>query len=117
MPDTTSNTQQMEELTRAISTLLPAIKGLEDSLRAMDREALTRQAEMATSHDRIEAALETLVEKEKKIQATLEEQMKAQQSLTTALPKLDQQLLKSTTTSDRLEGQIASLLSLLQGPA
>lgn len=117
MPDTTSNQQQMEELTRAISTLLPAIKGLEDSLRAMDREALTRQAEMATSLDRIAAALETIVVKEEKIQVTLEDQMIAQQSLTTALPKLDQQLLKSATTSQHLEGQIALLLTLLQGPA
>jgi len=117
MPDTTSNAQQMEELTRAISTLLPAIKGLEDSLRAMDREALTRQAEMATSLDRIAAALETLVEKENQIQTILQDQMKAQQSLTTALPKLDQQLVESVATSERLEGQIASLLALLRGPA
>ena len=53
MPDTTHNPQQMEDLTQAIATLLPAIARLEETLRSMDKEALARQQQMAEALDRM----------------------------------------------------------------
>jgi chromosome segregation ATPase len=117
MPDPTPQTQQMEDLTQAISTLLPAILRLEESLRLMDREALERQKAMAEALDRIATALETLPESQAELQKALSDQKSTTASLTEAMTALDQRLITDTDRRAELAKIITALINLLKGPA
>jgi ABC-type spermidine/putrescine transport system permease subunit II len=79
MADTTHNPQQMEDLTQAIATLLPAITQLEETLRSMDKEALARQQQMVEALDRIAAALESLPERQDRVMTALSKQTRSTQ--------------------------------------
>jgi len=107
----------MEDLTQAISTLLPAIIQLEQSLRSMDREAMERQKEMAEALDRIAVALETLPESQAELQKALFDQKNTSASLTEAMTALDKRLITDTDRRAELAKAISALITLLQGPA
>jgi chromosome segregation ATPase len=117
MPDPIPQTQQMEDLTQAISTLLPAILRLEESLRSMDREAMERQKAMAEALDRIAAALENLPENQVELQKALADQKSTSATLTEALTALGQRLTADTDRRVELAKAISELMTLLQGPA
>ncbi|OYU19636.1 MAG: hypothetical protein CFE34_04440 [Rhodobacteraceae bacterium PARR1] len=117
MPDSTPVPQQMAELTQAIYTLLPAVKRLEDCLTSMDQEAILRQQQMAEALSRIAAALGMLLDKENQSLAAMGEQKKAHQALTDDLQTMSRSLLTSAASIEKLEGQISSLLMVLQSPA
>jgi len=117
MPDPIPQTQQMEDLTLAISTLLPAILRLEESLRSMDREALERQKAMAEALDRIATALETLPESQAELQKALTDQKSTSATLTETMTALGQRLTKDADRRDELAKAISVLITLLQGPA
>ncbi len=117
MPDPIPQTQQMEDLTQAISTLLPAILRLEESLRSMDREALERQKAMAEALDRIATALETLPESQAELQKALADQKSTSATLTETMTALGQDLTTDTDRRAELAKAISALITLLQGPA
>ncbi|MCF8516482.1 MAG: hypothetical protein K9G72_19260 [Rhodobacteraceae bacterium] len=117
MPDTTHNPQQMEDLTQAIATLLPAIARLEETLRSMDKEALARQQQMAEALDRIAAALETLPERQETLMTALSAQTRASATLATAMRLLDQRLTVEAETRAELTSTMAAMKRLLEGPA
>jgi chromosome segregation ATPase len=117
MPALIPQTQQMEDLTQAISTLLPAILQLEESLRSMDQEALERQKDMAGALDRIATALETLPESQAELQKALSDQKNTSDSLTEAMAALDQRLIADADRRAALAKAISALITLLQGPA
>ena len=117
MLDPIPQTQQIDDLTQAISTLLPAIMRLEESLRSMDREALARQKAMAEALDRIATALETLPESQAELQRALADQKSTTAYLTEAMTALDQRLTKDTVRRAELAKAISALITLLQGPA
>jgi len=117
MADTTHNPQQMEDLTQAIATLLPAITQLEETLRSMDKEALARQQQMAEALDRIAAALESLPERQERVMTALSKQTRSTQTLTTAMESLDQRLKKEAEKRAELTSTMAEMIKLLDGPA
>lgn len=117
MPDTTHNPQQMEDLTQAIATLLPAIARLEETLRSMDKEALARQQQMAEALDRIAAALETLPEQQETLMTALSAQTHASATLATAMEALDRRLTQEAEKRAKLTSTMAGLIQLLEGPA
>ena len=117
MPDPISQTQQMEDLTQAISMLLPAITQLEESLRSMDKEALNRQQEMAQSLDRIASALEDLPKSQVELQNSLSDQNSTSALLTEAMTALNQRLISDADRRAELAKTITALINLLEGPA
>lgn len=117
MADTTHNPQQMEDLTQAIAALLPEIARLEETLRSMDKEALTRQQQMAEALDRIAAALESLPERQKSVMTALSKQTRSTQTLTTAMESLDQRLTEEAEMRAELTSTMAEMIKLLDGPA
>lgn len=117
MPDTTPTTRQMEDLTRAISTLLPAIRRLDESLQAMDQEALARQNQMAQALDRIAAALETLPESQAGLLTALSEQKRTSTTLLEAMRVLEQRLITQAEKHAELTATMAGMIRLLEGPA
>lgn len=117
MPDLAPTTQQMEDLTQAISTLLPAITRLEETLRSMDQEALARQQQMAEALHRIAAALETLPERQEKLMIVLSEQTRTAETLNAAMTSLDQRLTKEAEKRVELTTVMAAMIRLLEDPA
>jgi uncharacterized membrane-anchored protein YjiN (DUF445 family) len=117
MPDPISQTQQMEDLTQAISMLFPAITQLEESLRSMDKEALSRQKEMAQSLDRIASALEDLPKSQVALQKSLSDQKTTSAILTQAMTTLGQRLTSDADRRAELAKTITGLINLLEGPA
>lgn len=117
MPDTTAPPQQMDDLTQAIATLLPAISRLEETLRSMDKEALERQKGMAEAMDRIAAALESLPERQEKLMAVLAEEARIASSLVTAMQSLDQHLTRDAEKRAELTSTMSGMIKLLEGPA
>lgn len=117
MADTTHNSQQMEDLTQAITTLLPALTRLEETLRSMDKEALARQQQMAEALDRIAAALETLPERQESLMTALAKQTRTAETVTTAMESLDRRLAQEAEKRAELTSTMAGLIQLLEGPA
>ena len=117
MADTPHNPQQMEDLTQAIATLLPAITRLEETLRSMDKEALARQQQMAEALDRIAAALETLPERQETLMTALSAQTHASATLATTMETLDRRLTQEAEKRAELTSTMAGLIQLLEGPA
>lgn len=117
MADTTHNPQQVEDLTQAIATLLPAITRLEETLRSMDKEAMDRQKAMAEALDRIAAALETLPKQQESLMTALSAQTRASATLATAVRLLDQRLTVEAETRAELTSTMAAMKRLLEGPA
>lgn len=117
MADTTHNSQQMEDLTQAIATLLPAITRLEETLRSMDKEALDRQKAMAEALDRIAAALEALPKQQESLMTGLSAQTRTAETLTAAMESLDRRLTQEAEKRAELTSTMAGLIQLLEGPA
>lgn len=117
MPDTTHNPQQMEDLTQAIATLLPAITRLEHTLRSMDKEALDRQKAMAEALDRIAVALEALPKQQESLMTALSEQTRTAETMTAAMESLDQRLRREAEKRAGLTSTMATMKRLLEGPA
>lgn len=117
MTDPTPGAGQMENLTQALTLLLPAVIRLEASLRTMDETALNRQAKLAEALDRIAGALEAMPENRKTFLAA----MSAQQEQTDALAKMMDILVTGLqaerTARAGLEARIRDLTRLLAGPA
>ena len=117
MADTTHNPQQVEDLTQAIATLLPAITRLEETLRSMDKEALDRQKAMAEALDRIAVALEALPKQQESLMTSLSEQTRTAETLATAMETLDRRLTQEAEKRAELTSTMAGLIQLLEGPA
>jgi chromosome segregation ATPase len=117
MPDTTAPPQQMDDLTQAIATLLPAITRLEETLRSMDKEAMDRQKAMAEALDRIAAALETLPKQQESLMTALSAQTRTAETLATAMETLDRRLTQEAEKRAELTSTMAAMKRLLEGPA
>lgn len=117
MANTTHDYQQMEDLTQAIATLLPAITRLEETLRSMDKEALDRQKAMAEALDRIAAALEILPARQERLMTVLSEQTRTASTLEAAMRSLDQHLIMEAAKRAALTATISGMIKLLEGPA
>jgi predicted nucleic acid-binding Zn-ribbon protein len=101
MSESTSR-EQLEELTNAISMLLPAITSLEDRLRSIDTAALARQREMAEALERIASELDILISR--------------QHALSEALASTDRRLSEDAEQRAALAPAITELLRLLRDP-
>jgi len=117
MTDPTPGAPHMEDLTTALTTLLPALLRLEASLQKMDEAALSRQATLAATLDRIASALESMPETRRTF---LEALSLAQDQTLTLATRM--QILVSDLEAERqaragLEARIADLTRLLIGPA
>ena len=117
MADTTHNPQQVEDLTQAIATLLPAITRLEETLQSMDKEALDRQKAMAEALDRIAAALEALPKQQESLITGLSTQRRTAETLTASMESLDQRLRREAEKRAELTTVMAGMIKLLEGPA
>jgi Cdc6-like AAA superfamily ATPase len=117
MPDTTTPFQTTEDLTQAITRLLPAITRLEETLQSMDKEGLARQQQMAEALDRIAAALETLPERQETLMAALSEQTRTAVTWATTMRSFDQCLTIEAENRAELTSTMAAMIRLLEGPA
>lgn len=117
MPDTTPTPKAMEDLTKAISTLLPAIASLEARLQATDEEALKRERELAEALDRIATELDTLVRQQASLLKVLPQQATASAHLVQEMKTFDQQLQADAEKRVTLEKAVMELVQLLRGTA
>ena len=117
MTDPTDGAGQMEDLTRALTTLLPALLRLEASLRTMDEAALSRQTQLAETLDRIACALEAMPENRKALLQGMAEQQNQTVALAKTMENLSTDLEAERTARAGLEARIEGLTRLLAGPA
>lgn len=117
MTDPTLSTGQMEDLTRALTTLLPALLRLEASLKKMDESAPNRQAKLAETLDRIASALEAMPENRKTFLAAMSAQREQTEALAKRMDILVTGLQAERTSRMGLEASINRLTRLLAGPA
>ena len=117
MSDPTPSTEQLEDLTQAITRLLPVLVRLEDSLSSMDEEAHARQTQLAKTLDRIATALEALPENRKTLLEALSRQQNQSATLGQVIQMHVQDLQAERQARAALEARIGDLTRLLAGPA
>jgi ABC-type transporter Mla subunit MlaD len=117
MPEPTPSSIQVQDLTTAISRLLPAIQSLETLLAEATQEATEHQQKLAEMMERLTRALEGLETHQGQIAHQLSQNSRMMATVQNSVKDLTHDLPKEAQGRLELKAQIAVLTALLRGPA
>jgi chromosome segregation ATPase len=107
---------QIQDLTTAISRLLPAIQSLETLLSEATQEATEHQQKLAEMMGRLTLALEGLESHQSQITHQISQNSKMMATVQNSVKDLTRDLPKEAQGRAELKAQIAELTTLLRSP-
>ncbi len=117
MTEQSLSSAQIQELTTAITRLLPAIQSLEALLADATEDATEQQQKMTEMMERLTLALEALVTHQDQIVSRLTLNNKLMAATQNNVTTLSRDIAKEAQGREALKAQIADLTSLLRSPA